>query len=120
MLVNDDGGTDNLSGNGEVETVAAGDELSVMRDRVVALYRERSDVIPELIGGETLAEIEASLNTSQQAFARLHDRLGGTRISVGVIPPVAAGGGERRVVAGTMTAVQKIAAGLATRQTSRQ
>ncbi|NWJ97054.1 MAG: hypothetical protein HXX20_14820 [Chloroflexi bacterium] len=147
------GGSNEEGVSGEepiADRVAVDGELAAMRDRLVALYRERSDVVPELIGGETLAEIEASLVTSQQAFSRvtsgLQDSLpangtnqtaiaqesrantarrnDGTARVFSTLPPVAAGGGERKPgmasgTTGTMTAVQKIAAGLAARSQSR-
>jgi hypothetical protein len=43
--------------------------------RYVELVRTREDVIPELVGGATLEEVEVSIEQSRTAFERLLTRL---------------------------------------------
>ncbi len=60
-------------------------ELSQSVERVAGLLRGREDVVPELIGGASMAELEASFPVAQEAFRRLAGRMG----------PVSRGGGSR-------------------------
>lgn len=63
----------------------AREELAASVGRYAATLRERPDVVPELIQGGTVAELEASLGQAQQAFRRVASQFGG----------VSAGGGAR-------------------------
>lgn len=76
----------------EVELAQAREELAVVRgelttsvERFAALMRARPDVVPELIGGGTMVEVEASVTGAQEAFRRIAGQFGG----------VGAGGGAR-------------------------
>ena len=60
-------------------------ELAASVERYAATLRARPDVIAELVQGETVAELEASLGQAQQAFRRVASQFGG----------VSAGGGVR-------------------------
>jgi hypothetical protein len=66
----------------------AGPDLGAIRDLVL---RAHPDVVPELIAGETVDELLASVAPAQAAWQRLADRLGPA-----ATPPVPAGG-ERPV-----------------------
>lgn len=61
------------------------EELAASVERYAATLRGRPDVVPELIQGGTVAELEASLGQAQQAFRRVASQFGG----------VSAGGGAR-------------------------
>ena len=61
------------------------EELAASVGRYAATLRGRPDVVPELIQGATVAELEVSLGQAQQAFRRVASQLGG----------VSAGGGTR-------------------------
>lgn len=81
--------------------------LHETRERYLAVLRAQPDVVPELISGDTLAEIDESHARSKEAFARLKTRL--------VNPAVAAGGGARSgaLHPGKATAWEKISWGIA-------
>lgn len=85
---------------------------------LTGLLRARPDVVPELVQGETVAEVEASVVVAQQAYERIAAQAG-TAASIGV--QVLAGGGVRRSgpgVEGEMGAVEKIAFGFRLRERS--
>ncbi|GEM_PF-6177852 len=67
--------------------VLSADERQTLRATLAAAH---PDVIPELIGGETVGEMVASLETAKAAYQRTIER---TKAAI----PVAAGGGGRPV-----------------------
>ncbi len=67
--------------------VLSADERQTLRATLVSAH---PDTIPELIGGETVGEMVASLETAKAAYQRAIER---TRAAM----PVAAGGGGRPV-----------------------
>jgi hypothetical protein len=62
-----------VSGNEDGQQVAV--EAAQTREQLIALYRQRADVVPDMIGGATLAEINASLQAAQASFAALRDQI---------------------------------------------
>lgn len=98
-------------------------EVATAVERLAALYRERGDVVPELITGSSVAALDAALVVAQQAYANLMGRAGqpGSGVEGSSVERraagrvvVSAGGGERRSGpnAAGLSAVQKIALGL--------
>lgn len=63
----------------------AGDDLDAIRDLVL---RAHPDVVPELIGGDTVEALLASVEPARVAWQRLADRIGAPV----TVPPVPAGG----------------------------
>jgi hypothetical protein len=94
-------------GPGNFEVTASNEELEAVRaelsrvkaelagsvERYAEMLRTRPDVIPELVQGATVMELEASLEKAQQAFRRVVSQFG--RVSAGggvrsegtVLPP---------------------------------
>jgi hypothetical protein len=98
--------------------------LQTALERLAAVYRELPEVVPELITGDSVAELDAALRRAREAYARLAARLSGAEEGGGqarVRVTVPAGGRERRSEqnAANLTAVQKIALGLEQRIRSR-
>ena len=99
---------------GETETQVASepetpDEAGLVRDLILRAY---PDVVPELIGGETVAEMLAAVPAAQEAYRRVVETAGESRT---VAPePVPAGAGSRSAPRNVdaLPPVAKIRAGL--------
>ncbi|MCA1670579.1 MAG: hypothetical protein LC793_25000 [Thermomicrobia bacterium] len=80
------------------------DERQTLRATLAAAH---PDAIPELIGGETVGEMIASIETAKAAYQRTIER---TKAAI----PVAAGGGSRAVGVDVskLSPLAKISAGL--------
>lgn len=65
---------------------AAQTQHAAVLGRYVGLMRDRSDVVPEMIGGETLDEVDASLAQSRAAFERLASRFAPSSAANGDAP----------------------------------
>lgn len=68
----------------------AGDDLAAVRDLVVAAH---PDVVPEMIGGASVAEIVASVTPAREAYRRVVETAATSRaapsVPAGNAPPVA-------------------------------
>jgi hypothetical protein len=99
------GATADAGTGGAARYAVLGDaERETLRATLAAAH---PDVIPELIGGETVGEIVASLETARAAYRRTIER---TQAAT----PVAAGGGGRPVAVDVtkLSPLAKIAMGL--------
>lgn len=115
------------------ETGALREQYGAALAQLGQLYRAREDVVPEMVRGESVAELEASFQRAREAYDRVRARVlergnlpvepskPGTGPKPGVEPeimvPVAPGGGTRGGTPGTgpgqsLTPLQKIALGL--------
>lgn len=94
----------------EIETVASA-ELEAVRQVVLAAY---PDSVPELIQGETVPALLASIEPARAAYARVAETVA---IPVQpVTPPVVpAGGGGTVVDPGGLPAAEKVRRGIAGR-----
>lgn len=96
-----------------VDAEAAGD-LEAIRELVL---RAHPDVVPELVAGETIADLIASVEPARAAYARLADALGQTPP---VAAPVPAGGGAPIAIdPDRLPAAEKIRRGLASSNTRK-
>lgn len=71
------------------------DQHAAVLGRYVGLLRERTDVVPEMLDGASLEEVDRSLARSRAAFEKLAQRLGQGSATEGVAPKneLADGGG---------------------------
>jgi hypothetical protein len=95
-----------------------------MLARLIELYQAQPDVVPEMIMGGTLAEVEAALARAQAVYQSVKAKVLQEVAAHSAMPPstnlhavpfIAAGGGERRssaIPAASLSPVQKIARGL--------
>ena len=134
---NDDGdelpdeALDELAAIAEVDVSAQADELATARRELdvqrrearaaVERYRDavlaaEPDLPPELVHGETLEELEASLSAARAAVAQIRDRLTGDEEGGGFPVGAPARGGSSSAV---MTAEEKIKFGLEQQARSR-
>jgi hypothetical protein len=92
------------TGGATTFAVLSADERQALRATLAAAH---PDTVPELIGGETVGEMIASLETAKAAYQRTVER---TKAAL----PVAAGGGGRPVGvdARTLSPLAKISMGL--------
>ncbi len=120
----ENGGTRENGGAGEDAMVGLEREAQATLARLIELYRVRPDVVPEMIVGGTLGEVEAALVRAQAVYhsvkARVLNEVATHSVTpnptnLHAIPLIAAGGGERRsntIPATALSPVQKIARGL--------
>lgn len=93
-------------------------ELALALARYAEVLQARLDVIPELIMGSSVGDIEASLVVAQAAYARLAERFkaDASRPITQVDPfSVSSGGGERHAATTELNSLDKIAAGFVQR-----
>lgn len=99
----------NEEGN-EIEAMA-NDELEAVRAVVLAAY---PDSVAELIRGETVPELLASIEPARAAYARVAEAVAITAEPVAVVAPVVpAGGGSAVVDPGALPAAEKVRRGIA-------
>ncbi len=96
-----------------IETTANA-ELDAVRLVVLAAY---PDSVPELIRGETVPELLASIEPARMAYARVAETVGTTAEPIAVVAPVVpAGGGSAVIDPGALPAAEKVRRGIAGRQ----
>ncbi len=94
----------------EIE-VARAEELDAVRLVVLAAY---PDSVPELIRGETVPELLASIEPARAAYARVAETVGTTAEPIAAIAPVVpAGGGSAVIDPGALPAAEKVRRGIA-------
>lgn len=92
----------------EIETVA-GDDLNAVRAVVLSAY---PDCVPELVQGETVQALLASIAPAREAFARIAATVTGERPALPVVP---AGGGSPLFDPAELPAAEKLRRGIAGR-----
>jgi hypothetical protein len=94
----------------EIETTETA-ELDAVRQVVLAAY---PDSVPELIRGETVPELLASIEPARAAYARVAESVGTAAEAVAVAAPVVpAGGGSAVIDPGALPAAEKVRRGIA-------
>ena len=91
-----------------------GDALEAVRALVLRAHR---DVVPELIGGDSIATLLASVEPARAAYARLAEGFAGAQSAAQGARSVPAGGGQPLPVdPAQLPAAEKIRRGLAARR----
>lgn len=86
-------------------------ELEAVRQVVLAAY---PDSVAELIQGETVPELLASIEPARAAYARVAESVAVAVEPVGLVAPVVpAGGGSAVVDPGALPAAEKVRRGIA-------
>jgi hypothetical protein len=93
----------------EIE-VAMDGELDAVRAVVLAAY---PDSVPELIRGETVPELLASIEPARAAYARVAESVAVSVEPVVAAPVVPAGGGSAVIDPGALPAAEKVRRGIA-------
>ena len=88
------------------------DELAAVRAVVLSAY---PDCVPELVKGETVAELLASVEPARAAYARVAASVPAPVVEVVTPPVVPAGGGSAVVDPGELPAAEKVRRGIAHR-----
>jgi hypothetical protein len=100
--------------NEEMDAVeATGEELEAVRAVVLAAY---PDSVPELIRGESVPELLASIEPARAAYARVVESVAAqaaTEPVAPVAPVVPAGGGSAVIDPGALPATEKVRRGIA-------
>lgn len=93
------------------------DEIGTLR---AVLRQAHPDAVEELIVGETIAEVLASLAPAREAYQRLIARLERQEATVAAAPQVPAGGASVRIDLDSLTADGLIKRGLERSRRSRE
>ena len=97
----------------EIETTANA-ELDAVRQVVLAAY---PDSVSELIQGETVPELLASIEADRAAYARVAESVATiAEPSAASVPVVPAGGGSAVIDPGALPAAEKVRRGIAGRR----
>jgi hypothetical protein len=88
------------------------DELAAVRAVVLSAY---PDCVPELVQGETVAELLASVEPARAAYARVAAAMPAPMAAVVTPPVVPAGGGSAVLDPGELPAAEKVRRGIAHR-----
>lgn len=91
-----------------------GHDLETVRELVL---RAHPDVVPELVTGETIADLIASVEPARAAYARLADAIGQAR--PGAAPVPAGGGAPIAIDPDKLPAAEKIRRGLSASNTRK-
>lgn len=70
-----EGGAGGAAPSGNEDGQAAAVEAAQTRTQLIELYKSREDVVPDMIGGASLAEINQSLQQAQAAFVAIRDKV---------------------------------------------
>ena len=97
----------------KMENEAIANELEAVRGVVLSAY---PDCVPELVQGETVSELLASVEPARAAYARVAASLPAPAEIPPVPPVVPAGGGNVVIDPSAMPASEKVRRGLATRR----
>jgi hypothetical protein len=92
------------------ENVHETNDLEAVRDVVLSAY---PDCVPELVQGDTVAELLASVEPARAAYARVAATVTIPVETVPALPPVPAGGGSAVVDPGDLPAAEKVRRGIA-------
>jgi hypothetical protein len=92
------------------ENVHETNDLEAVRDVVLSAY---PDCVPELVQGDTVAELLASVEPARAAYARVAATVTIPVETVSAPPPVPAGGGSAVVDPGDLPAAEKVRRGIA-------
>jgi hypothetical protein len=80
-------------GEGDTATTDGGGEVDAIRQLVLLAY---PDAVPELIQGDSVAEIIGSVDVARAAFARVAEQMKGSQREP--LPPAVPAGGSGAVV----------------------
>lgn len=96
----------------EEDIVQETNDIEAVRDVVLSAY---PDCVPELVCGETIAEVLASVEPARAAYARVAATLPVPEAAPAP-PVVPAGGGSAIVDPGDLPAAEKVRRGIANRR----
>ena len=85
-------------------------ELAAVREVVLSAY---PDCVPELVQGDTVAELLASVEPARAAYARVAATVPTPVEAVSTPPPVPAGGSSAVIDPGELPAAEKVRRGIA-------
>jgi len=101
-----------MSDRTDIETTGDGlpGELDAVREVVLSAY---PDCVPELVQGDTVAELLASVEPARAAYARVAATVPTPVEAVSTPPPVPAGGSSAVIDPGELPAAEKVRRGIA-------
>lgn len=97
----------------ENENVQETNDIAAVRDVVLSAY---PDCVPELVQGETVTELLASVEPARAAYARVAATMPAPAAETPAPPVVPAGGGSAVVDPGDLPAAEKVRRGIAVRR----
>lgn len=97
----------------EDENTQETNDIDAVRAMVLNAY---PDCVPELVHGETVSEVLASVEPARSAYARVAARVAAP-VELAPVPPVVpAGGGSAVIDPSDLPAAEKVRRGIATRR----
>ena len=94
----------------EDQNVQEMNDITAVREVVLSAY---PDCVPELVQGDTVAELLASVESARAAYARVADTVPARVEAVSTPPPVPAGGSSAVIDPGELPAAEKVRRGIA-------
>jgi hypothetical protein len=94
----------------EDENMQETNDIEAVRDVVLSAY---PDCVPELVRGDTVAELLASVEPARAAYARVAATVPAPVEMVPTPPPVPAGGGGAVIDPSDLPAAEKVRRGIA-------
>ena len=94
----------------EDQNVQEMNDITAVREVVLSAY---PDCVPELVQGDTVAELLASVEPARAAYARVAATVPTPVETVSTPPPVPAGGSRAVIDPGDLPAAEKVRRGIA-------
>ncbi len=94
----------------EDQNVQEMNDITAVREVVLSAY---PDCVPELVQGDTVAELLASVEPARAAYARVAATVPTPVEAVSTPPPVPAGGSRAVIDPGDLPAAEKVRRGIA-------